>query len=152
MQPGRPTNHVFTARVTYGGPDRFDVTRKSGGPKGEPFAPSWGLLRPYLELLQRIGKADPTTDPATWIRLHKERDRLWADYVPAFVREMRTSYRRNRPAWDALLALPRVALVCYCEYGGAYCHRTLLARDILPKLGAVYGGELPEDEQRRGTP
>lgn len=47
----------------------------------------------------------------------------------------------NPGAWRALLARPRVVLACYCA-DPERCHRTILARDILPKLGATYRGEL----------
>ena len=43
---------VHTARVSYGGADRLDVTRKSAGPEGIVFAPSWAILRPALDLLK----------------------------------------------------------------------------------------------------
>lgn len=39
---------VHTARISYSGPDRLDVTRKSAGPEGLPFAPSWQILGPML--------------------------------------------------------------------------------------------------------
>ena len=35
---------VYTARISYGGSDRLDITRKSAGPDG--LAIMWGRLRP----------------------------------------------------------------------------------------------------------
>lgn len=32
---------LYTARITYSGSDRLDVTRLTAGPEGLPFAPSW---------------------------------------------------------------------------------------------------------------
>lgn len=64
----------------------------------------------------------------------------WALYVPAFRAEMLASYRRRRPSWDWLLSQPEVTLCCYCRDPDR-CHRRLLAGTILPKLGAVDGGE-----------
>lgn len=104
---------VYTARISYAGADRLDVTRKSAGPDGLPFAPSLRILSPMLT--------------------------AWPTYVRAYTAEMRTSYRERRAAWDALLAREEVTLVCYCA-DPAYCHRTLLA-EILGKLGAHVDGE-----------
>lgn len=73
-------------------------------------------------------------------------EEAWAQYVPAFIAEMRASYRANRAAWDRLLGRDRVVLACYCS--DQRCHRVLLARDILPRLGAVYRGELEEPKER----
>ena len=104
----------------------LDVTRKSGGERGHPFAPSWELLEPFLAS-RKAG--NPLTDDD------------WERYVKAYTAEMRASYRDNRAAWDALLLLPSVILTCYCNKHER-CHRTILARDILPKLGAEYCGEV----------
>lgn len=147
------TLRVFTARVSYGGPDRFDVTRKSGGPEGEPFAPSWKILQPFFRLRKRSERAweDAGGDPGRQCEAVDLQEAAWTTYVEAFTIEMRESFRTRRPAWDGLLARGRVVLVCYCT-DPLRCHRTLLARDILPRLGATYGGELPADEQRRARP
>lgn len=129
---------VWTSRICSRDPDRFDVTRKSGGSDGTVFAPSWAILNPALEARREgdaLRKALDVTG-ATFV----ER-RAWERYVPAYLAEMRESYRCNRAAWGALLARQRVVLVCYCT-DSEHCHRTLLARDILPKLGATYCGEI----------
>jgi uncharacterized protein YeaO (DUF488 family) len=114
------TLYVHTARIDYAGPDRLDVTRKSGV---LAFAPSWRLLRPYL--------ARRTAGVLT------EAD--WTEYAAKYTDEMRESYRANRATWDELLARERVTLVCYCVDVNR-CHRRVLAR-ILVKLGAAYDGE-----------
>lgn len=128
------TLQVYTARVSYGGPDRFDVTRRSGGVAGEPFAPSWAILKTLLEARNRWRE----TKPSFVDRVIEEGD-LWNDYVFAYRDEMRASYRRNRPAWDALLSRDEVTLCCYCT-DPYKCHRTLLA-NMLGMLGAVVRGE-----------
>lgn len=74
-------------------------------------------------------------------------DEAWERYVPAYLAEMRQSYRAHQEAWELLLARPLVTLGCYCT-DPAQCHRTLLARDILTKLGADFRGERP---RQRGT-
>lgn len=146
---------VHTARVSTRDPDRFDVTRKSGGPKGEPFAPSWAILRPALAALaearQLADLAAAASEEATGGRLSAE-DRsqgrrvvsepVWIDYAAKYLAEMRVSYRLNSEAWRALLARERIVLVCYCT-DPEHCHRTLLA-GILGKLGADVRGELSE--------
>lgn len=40
---------VYTARVTYAGPDRLDVTRKTGVGHALAFAPSWKILGPMIK-------------------------------------------------------------------------------------------------------
>lgn len=119
------TLQVFTARIDYRDRDTFNVTASSGGAgRGAPFAPSWGLLRPFLEQRAEAGLSDDD----------------WRRYSAAYTREMRVSYRTNRAAWERLLARERVVLVCYCV-DPERCHRRLLAQ-ILARLGAEDGGEL----------
>lgn len=131
-----PTLHLYTARIAYRGPDRLDITRKSAGPDGLPFAPSWAILRPAL---------DARAAARTALELGKIQGMMsieadaWERYVPAYTAEMRVSYGANRAAWDALLARPGVTLVCYCT-DAAHCHRRLLAA-MLVKCGAIYMGE-----------
>lgn len=117
---------VHTARISSGDPDRLDVTRKSGSELGKTFAPSWALLRPFL-----TRRAEGLLTPGDWL-----------DYVARYTDEMRTSFRRHAEAWESLLARERVVLVCFCV-DPLQCHRTVLGRDILPKLGAAFAGELP---------
>lgn len=71
---------IWTAPITYAGPDRLDVTRGSGAGDALAFAPSWSILRPALALL-RSGRMEPNG---------------WAHYVDAYTDEMRDSYRRQR--------------------------------------------------------
>jgi hypothetical protein len=80
---------VFTGRIWCGDPDALNATRKSGGAAGEPFAPSWAILRPALEARRRGADAA---------------ERAWADYVPAYLAEMRASWRAHPEAWRSLLA------------------------------------------------
>jgi len=114
---------VYTARVTYAGPDRLDVTRMSAGPEGLAFAPSWSILRPMLQRRRE----DYVTEAE------------WLAYADAYTAEMRDSYRGQRARWDALLERDEVTLVCYCM-DARHCHRTVLA-EILTKLGTTSCGE-----------
>lgn len=108
---------VSTAGYRFAGPDRFDVTRKTGGPAGAPFAPSWGLLN--------WGLAE---------RAAGRNAEAWPTYRERYLEEMRVSYRTQRGAWDALLAKETQTLVCFCP-DVAMCHRGVLL-DVLVKLGA----------------
>ena len=149
------TLQVFTARITSRDPDRFDITRKSGSIDGRVFAPSWELLNPMLDARRQAAKLtsdahrlslfpEPGSDPYAFMN---EAGRIlleaWEAYEPSFIEEMRRSYREHRATWDWLLRRRRVVLVCYCA-DRATCHRGLLAGRILPALGAVDCGELPE--------
>jgi hypothetical protein len=147
------TLQVYTARVSTRDPDRFDVTRKSGGVHGTIFAPSWGILRPALDRMRNAkwhasmvtaeyeGCLDEARERAEHAAEAKRIETLaWDRYAPAYESEMRASYRMYRAEWEALLERKRVVLVCYCTDAN-HCHRTLLAR-ILWKLGAHVRGEL----------
>lgn len=137
------TLRVYTARIgTRGLTDAMDVTRKSARGDGLAFAPSWEILRPALDDLKNgadlVGYAqDPHNDLLGRYMQH----RAWARYYTAFLREMRESYRRDRRPWDRLLARDSVTLLCYCA-DPAFCHRTILAEDILPRLGAERAHEV----------
>ena len=151
---------VQSARITYQGEDRLDITRKSGK-EGLFLAPSWTILAPVLaarkqadaimeamrrEAQSRGGYADvhdmPTFDPFAYQRdAENIMDLAWRVYRPAYRDEMRASYRHCRTQWEALLSRERVVLVCYC-LDAEHCHRAILRRDILPTLGAVDCGEL----------
>lgn len=117
---------VLSARISYGGADRLDVTRKGAwlaqkagkDAPGEPWAPSWPLLK--------AAKAGELS---------------FDEYDVRYLAEMRESYRQRRAVWDALLARPRVVLCCYCT-DPEHCHRFILRTRILPKLGATDGGEV----------
>lgn len=127
-----------------GEPDAIDITRKSARPEWLFLAPSWAILRPALEarkradaLLEETCGLDPTARSVAdqWL------DAAWSEYVPAFMGEMRASWKEHRPMWDVLLSRQRVILCCYCS-DAEHCHRTILRRDILPKLGAEDCGEM----------
>lgn len=135
------TLQVLTARIGFNDPDVLDITRKSGR-EGLVFAPSWEILRPALRNMkdasEMIGFARNHLDAWNGESLKR---RAWWRYVSEYLSEMRASHRNHRQTWDALLARPRVVLVCYCT-DPEHCHRTLLGAAILPRLGAEYVGEL----------
>ena len=129
---------VQSARVSYAGPDRFDVTRKSGGPAGAPFAPSWDILR---RVLTARAEADAARQRGADLESEEIERGAWTTYRRVYLDEMRQSYRAHADAWRRLLDRPRVVLVCFCP-SSEQCHRGLLRAVILPTLGAVDGGEL----------
>lgn len=174
---------IFTARITYCGPLKtLDISRGSGSGDGLAFAPSWGLLHPFIanrkELQRQSIEAKALAEPARSWALEKIRDaneQLWEQYRRLYTAEMRVSFGALRPssaawgeletlaaergtrpwngAWKRLLAEAAkkdVVLLCWCgkkEADRGHCHRVLLASEILPKLGLVYGGEVPPEFQ-----
>lgn len=128
---------VYTARMGYrADSDWLDITRggnakreEEGGHRGIglAFAPSSRLLGTFLQL-REAGGGELT-------------DRQWLTYLDAYTGEMRASFKTFRPAWDTLLSWERVVLLCMCT-DAARCHRTILGQQILPKLGAIYSGEI----------
>lgn len=143
------TLRVFTARVSYVGADRLDITRAGADAyrkrtgltwEGEPWAPSWTIVWPIIKLRREVRDLGAYADSVLLA--------AWRAYEPAFTAEMRASYRHNRPAWDALLARESVTLCCTCTCADQ-CHRRLVAR-MLVACGAVDCGERPE-KARRGA-
>lgn len=153
---------VFTARIgrwMKGEPDAIDITRKSARPEWLFLAPLWATLGPVLELRRRadaieknayeltdarLGRAAMPEEGAPHLMFAESEAMMyaaWAEYVPAFMSEMRASWKEHRPMWDVLLSRQRVILCCYCS-DAEHCHRTILRRDILPKLGAINCGEM----------
>lgn len=146
---------VWTARVSYGGTDRLDITRKSGGEEGAPFAPS-ALLFERMRSAREEAKALPSEEAQRLL------GRAWTLYETDFIAEMRVSFgiherswrasehaayargaRAHAPAWKKLLARESATLVCFCT-DPLRCHRTLVAR-VLGKLGADVRGEVETD-------
>ncbi len=141
---------VYTCRVgSRAARDRdlLVITREEADERGLPgvFAPSWAILRPALDarLAQRRGFVAGASEAEREAALAEARElelQAWRVYVPAYLEEMRASYRGHREEWERLLARPRVVLACACK-APERCHRTVLATVILPKLGADYYGE-----------
>lgn len=124
-------SRLFNPRAADLGP--LDVTRKSGK-NGLIWAPSWDILSPALKAFKAAKTA-------------AEKNNAFVMYAIAYKDEMRESWRTRRAEWERLLGRETLTLQCYCV-DARYCHRTLLARDILPgacaRLGIdyVFCGEL----------
>jgi hypothetical protein len=110
------TCEIHTARISYSGPDKLDVTRASAGPEGIAFAPSKRLLDAGKNGLEFV------------------------DYADRYKRELRGLWIDRRFVFEALLRRPRVVLCCYCT-DPALCHRTVLA-EALAGAGAKLGVEV----------
>jgi hypothetical protein len=172
--------HVYSAGPSFNGAGSLDITRRGiGGPPdplGIVFAPTEAILRPVLrcreqakELRRKAGDLYEVSIELDRIAHLAQADRLeadaWAEYVPAYLAEMRVSYgvpqsawgtlerlafdrgvKARRDAWDALLARQRVVLKCFCSLDPLpreqRCHRVILRSIILPKLGAKDMGEI----------
>ena len=138
------TLHVYTARVSYRGEDRLDVTRltadkhrkaRSEAHPGEPFAPSWEILNAALEHRDAVRRF-LVDNQAAVVTLDGA---MWRLYERAYLAEMRESYRHHRAAWEDLLRRAAVTLCCFCT-DATSCHRTALGH-ALAKLRAQYHGE-----------
>jgi uncharacterized protein YeaO (DUF488 family) len=110
------TCEIHTARISYAGTDKLDVTRASAGPEGIAFAPSKRLLAAGKDGLP------------------------FEEYAKRYRDEMRALWIERRFVFEALLRRPRVVLVCYCT-DPELCHRTLLA-GFLAAAGTRLGVEV----------
>ena len=88
-----------TASIQSRPPHLLDVTRKTSGPEGRPFAPSPGILWPIIDKRHRGTLTS----------------RDCSEYRAAYIREMGGSFKRNGAAWTALLDREEVTLGCYCH-------------------------------------
>lgn len=111
---------IWTAQYNYYGPDRVDITTRKTHEYGQWFAPDWAtMVRPY--------KAEVINEE---------------EYTHRYIQHMRLSYKAHKEAWMWLLSQLEVTFVCFC-FAGNFCHRTILARDILDRHfpNAIYRGE-----------
>jgi len=114
----KTTLKVYTSRIDTTDKDRLDITRKSAGRIGLIFAPTW-------DIINKVKKEEIDFDT----------------YKSLYLEEMKKSYIENNIAWFGFFMKERVVLTCYCT-DHEKCHRTILAKEILPKYGAKYCGEL----------
>lgn len=139
---------LHTANINrYEGPDAFDITRMTGGERGDPFAPSSRILGQAKAAQEQAAKlraqaadlfAGTAQDRKRALDEAEDIDaRAWRTYVPAFVDEMRDSLRNKERAWKALVSFSdRLVLCCYCE-NQMRCHRGLLV-ELLVRAGPRY--------------
>lgn len=131
------TLRVFTSRMGIRDPDYLDITVQ-------------GNLK-RMEAGEHLGHRGMGSvfapEPAKFYAMLSKRrsgslgDVDWIMYRGDYIRYMRVSYRKYREQWSALLGLERVVLLCFCK-DAERCHRTVLAKDVLVKLGCQYVGEI----------
>ena len=111
------TAHISVAKKHL---DRniLDITMKSSNDKGKPFMPTRDLVYQY-----------------------KYKGMTNNEYEQHYWAMMRDSYINNREAWDELLGMDEVILLCYCR-AGEFCHRLCLTEILVKGWGAIYMGEL----------
>jgi uncharacterized protein YeaO (DUF488 family) len=111
---------VKTSQIRNQAQDRLDITAKSSTGLGRWFAPTWPMVMAY-----KRGQLNQ------------------AGYTEQYLNLLRSRYAsiEGRAAFDELLSRESVTLVCYCRPGD-FCHRVILAEQVLSKLGAVYHGEV----------
>lgn len=90
---------IKTSTIRYSGPDRLDITVKSGD---KTFAPTWEMVNG----LHR-GTLAPT------------------QYVEQYHKMMQRSWVNNKSRWIEVINSGSVTLCCYCA-PGTFCHRYLL--------------------------
>lgn len=105
---------VYTSTLKYQGPNKFNISIKSGD---KAFAPTW-------DMVQKMRNGQMTQE----------------EFKEKYYNLMRKSYKENHKRWQSLLEKEEVVLVCYCPVG-VFCHRYILV-EILEKLGAIYEGEI----------
>ncbi len=156
---------VATARVSYAGPGRLDITRKGEDTIGLAFAPSWDILTPALAARKRAAKIIerarkvPELVKVALLEAAEISRRAWEDYVPRYAGELDASMTLERPdAWAWLARRRDLGLltvgVCYCAGAEALppllrCHRYLWAARLV-ELGAVYEGEIAGPPRAQG--
>jgi ribA/ribD-fused uncharacterized protein len=113
---------LWTAQYRYPGPYRLDITVKGQDQFGKVFSPTWEMVSTYLKSARTL--ADQQS------------------YIEKYHGLILNVINRNPEAWNKLLAMPQVVLVCFCT-PGEFCHRNLLVY-YLQKYGAKYNGEITD--------
>lgn len=112
---------IYTAQYRYKGPNRTDITVKNAKPPWNVFAPTWDMVKRYL---------NSPRDASAGITYMEEYDVIVAK-----------AFMYNNKALTTLIHSDETrVLVCFCK-AGDFCHRVLLARH-LESLGANYLGEI----------
>jgi uncharacterized protein YeaO (DUF488 family) len=118
---------ILTSQIDYIGPDKLDVTVKSGKGCGKVLAPTWELVGGLKH----------------WRRYPSISSE---EYVARYYELLRKRYRTNPQPFLDILAQEQRVLVCYCQ-SDTFCHRHV-AVDILEKIALAHhvpfvrGGEL----------
>ena len=125
--------NLWTARITYAGSDRLDITVKNTavGSLGWLLAPSWALVGGHK--LSVALAANNRTEIQRW----KAYQPLSHDqYTERFYQIVREKYRTHPAAFLELIRQDR-SLCCFCQKD-VFCHRHLAA-DIVMKIALTHG-------------
>lgn len=95
---------IYTSTIDYEGPDRLDITVKSGD---RVFAPTWEMVRSFQ-------RGTMTQE----------------QYTEAYVTLMRSSWKASNGRWREVLAMGVVTLCCCCP-PLQFCHRWVLGRILV---------------------
>ena len=121
LQKGLSMKIYTSTNYSYNGPDKIDITVKSGD---KVFAPSWGIV---------MG--------------HKNKQITDKQYTDAYYEMMRKSFNENQRRWLEVAKMERVVFCCYCPPDGRFCHRYILVKMFLSLckyfgIEATYEGEI----------
>ena len=126
---------IWTARISYKGTDRLDITVKNTqvGTLGWLFAPTWTLVG-GVKLFAAIANNDDK-EVARWKRYQP----LSSDqYTEQYYDMIRVRYKDHQPLFMSVFEEDRT-LCCFCANAN-FCHR-YLAADILSKVAAKHNIE-----------
>ena len=98
---------IWTAQYRYNGPDRLDITYKSTHTAGRMLAPTKQMVMDY-----KYGQGGQQA------------------YIDAYRTLVHDRLVKDNSALIWVLSQQELTFVCFCR-PGAFCHRVLLARDIL---------------------
>jgi hypothetical protein len=115
---------IHTGRVGRMYPDALDITVKSATGIGRLLAPTKQMVYGY-----KAGIGD------TWFTHYAPLSE--SDYTAQYLDLLRSRYRANRSAFEALLAQDWT-MQCYCA-PGAFCHRRIAAEYVLPRIAHQLG-------------
>ena len=107
---------IYTAQYRYFGPNRLDITVKTGL---KAFAPTWDMVIGY--------KDEKLSETA-----YQEK------YLAMLSKSVNGPFRKQ---WQDLFAMDETVLVCFCATG-QFCHRILLAKWLEKQYGFPYCGEI----------
>lgn len=120
---------VWTARVSYSGPDRVDITAQSSTGPGRALAPTWEMLRRAQR--QRDAAANKVARESAWAEYSRE-------YIDLLYQRLGSTDQRAHLV--DLLEESETTLVCYCP-DPHHCHRRLAAQFLAQEYGCIYLGE-----------
>jgi len=129
---------VSTARITYGGPGRLDITRRHANDCNAEGCSSLGQsFAPSKKLWAALHSKEIT--PAAYLKAYRhDQERL----------QRRTVIEAFEAVFDGVVDDDRrVVGVCFCPDPSG-CHRTVWREVMVGTFGYVDGGELPAEEQR----